>query len=63
MTHPTPCDADQEPEAAKPAEEEKKADETNGREEAPKEAPKGLPALGPRKKKAGTAEAAKQVEA
>lgn len=39
------------------------AEETNGKEEAPKEAPKGLPALGPRKKKAAAAEAAKQVEA
>ena len=57
----------QEPEAAKPAEEEKKVEETNGKPdgkaEAPKEAPKGIPALGPRKKKAAAAEAAKQAEA
>lgn len=59
--------AAQEPEAAKPAEEEKKVEETNGKSdvkpEAPKEAPKGIPALAPRKKKAATAEAAKQAEA
>ena len=63
-----PWTALQEPEAAKPAEEEeKKVEETNGKSdvkpEAPKEAPKGIPALAPRKKKAPAAEAAKQAEA
>lgn len=54
----------QEPEAGKEAEEETKTEATNGKEEVPKEAPKGLPALAPRKKKAAAAaDAAKQVEA
>ncbi len=52
----------QEPEAVKPAEEQKDA----AAEEVPaakEDAPKGLPALGPRKKKTAAAEAAKQAEA
>ena len=62
-SHIVPNDV-QEPEAGKEGEEETKTEATNGKEEAPKEAPKGLPALAPRKKKAAAAaDAAKQVEA
>ena len=67
VIYESPWTAAQEPEAVKPVEEEKKVEETNGKPEskaeATKEAPKGIPALAPRKKKAAAAEAAKQAEA